>query len=60
MENRSPEKVVASPLRTSTTIVPPPTSVPESVIDLESEETSAPIRDSSWPRPLKELEKEKS
>ena len=60
MENRSPEKVVASPLRTSTTTVPQPTPISEPVIDLESEETSAPIRDSSWPRPLKELEKEKA
>ena len=60
MENQSPERAVTSPARATTANNPPPTSIPESVIDLENEGTSAPIRDSTWPRPLKELEKEKT
>ena len=60
MENLSPERVVNSPARTSTASIPQPTPVSEPVIDLESEETPVLVRDSSWPRPLKELEKEKA
>ena len=60
MENQSPERVVTSPARTTTANVPQPTPTSEPVIDLESEETPVPVRDSSWPRPLKELEKEKA
>ena len=60
MENQSPEKTVTSPTRATTANTPPPTSIPESVTDLENEGTSAPNRDSTWPRPLKELEKEKT
>ena len=52
MENPSPERVAASPPRVQN---PPPTLNPESVIDLES----PPPRDSNWPRPLNELEKER-
>ena len=47
MEHQSPEKAATSP-------------APESVIDLESEEISGSTQDSTWPRPLKELEKEKA
>jgi len=60
METQSPDRTATSPTRVPTTNIPQPTPISEPVIDLESEETSAPIRDSSWPRPLKELEKEKA
>ena len=60
MEHQSPKKAITSPARATTAKTPPPTLVPESVIDLENEEISGPTRDSTWPRPLKELEKEKT
>ena len=60
MENQSPERTVTSPARATTANIPPPISIPESVTDPEKEGTSAPNRDSTWPRPLKELEKEKA
>ena len=60
MENQSPERVVTSPVRTTTANIPQPTPASEPVIDLESEETLVPVRDSTWPRPLKELEKDKA
>ena len=60
METQSPDRTATSPTRVTTANIPQPTPISEPVIDLESEETSAPIRDSSWPRPLKELEKEKA
>jgi hypothetical protein len=60
METQFPDRTATSPTRVTTTNIPQPTPISEPVIDLECEETSAPIRDSSWPRPLKELEKEKA
>jgi hypothetical protein len=60
MENQSPERVIISPARTTTANIPQPTPTSEPVIDLESEETLVPVRDSTWPCPLKELEKEKA
>ena len=60
METQSPDRTATSPMRVTTANIPQPTPISKPVIDLESEETSAPIRDSSWPRPLKELEKEKA
>lgn len=60
MESQSPERAVTSPAHVTTAKTPPPNLIPESVIDLENEEISATIRDSTWPRPLKELEKEKT
>ena len=60
MEDPSPERVVNSPPRTPTASVSEPTLTPESVIDLESEGIPVPVRESSWPRLLKELEKEKA
>jgi len=58
MESQSPKKTVTSPARAETAKTPPPTSEP--VIDLEEQDTSAPIRGSSWPLPLNELEKAKN
>jgi len=60
MESQSPERAVTSPAHATTAKTPPPTLIPESVTVLENEEISAPTRDSTWPRPLKELEKEKT
>ena len=60
METQFPDRTATSPMRVTTANIPQPTPISEPVIDLESEETSAPIRDSSWPRPLKELEDRKS
>ena len=56
-ESQSPERAVASLTRVTTAKIPPPTLNPELVTDLESEGTMAPNRDSTWPYPLKELEK---